>query len=71
MRARHWLATILITAAVATATFVLTSTPPCFARSCGPIPPKPPPPAGCRMLCPQCQCDARGFNCSWVWYCCG
>ena len=44
---------------------------PSQAGYCGPVPPRPPTPPGCRQLCPQCQCDARGIHCAWVWVCCG
>ncbi len=32
---------------------------------------KPLPPLGCKDLCAQCQCDATGSDCRWVWNCCG
>ncbi len=53
--------------------FVLSSTTPesaCAGVGCGIVPIKPIPPIGCNDMCAQCQCDARGQNCSWVWVCC-
>ena len=38
--------------------------------TCGLKPLKPLPPLGCTDLCAQCQCNARGNNCNWVWVCC-
>ena len=38
--------------------------------TCGPKPNKPIPPLGCTDMCAQCQCDANGRDCNWVWVCC-
>ena len=38
--------------------------------SCGIMPIKPIPPIGCTDLCAQCQCNADGSDCRWVWNCC-
>ena len=42
----------------------------CAGGTCGIMPLKPLTPLGCTNLCPSCQCDSRGQNCSWVWVCC-
>ena len=38
--------------------------------TCGIMPIKPIPPLGCSDLCAQCQCNANGSDCRWVWNCC-
>ena len=38
-------------------------------RFCGPTPPKPPSPPGCKDLTPSCVCDSTGANCTWQWIC--
>ncbi len=53
--------------------FVLSSAAPepaCASLGCGIKPIKPIPPIGCTDLCAQCQCDASGKNCRWIWICC-
>ena len=53
--------------------FLLTSTTPepaCAASGCGIKPIKPIPPIGCTDMCAQCQCNADGSDCNWVWVCC-
>ena len=54
--------------------FLLTSATPepvcAFPGTCGIKPIKPVPPIGCTDLCAQCQCNADGSDCIWVWVCC-
>ncbi len=48
-----------------------TPEPACAALgTCGLKPLKPIPPLGCKDLCAQCQCNATGSDCRWVWICC-
>jgi hypothetical protein len=70
MRLARSLAILL---ALVAGAFMLSSTAPepaCAMNSCGIKPLKPIPPIGCTDMCAQCQCDANGQNCRWVWVCC-
>lgn len=60
---------VLLAALLAVAT-LLTGAPPCTAGgNCGPHPPRPPAPVGCRDIVPVCVCDQWGQNCHWQWQC--
>jgi hypothetical protein len=39
------------------------------AQGCGPQPPKPLLPLGCKDLAPLCVCGSHGSDCHWEWAC--
>lgn len=43
--------------------------PPPSAWGCGPAPIPPIPPIGCARMVPQCECDASGRACRWMFVC--
>jgi hypothetical protein len=66
------LATLLVLIAGALVFSSTSPEPACAAvGTCGVKPIKPIPPLGCKDLCAQCQCNATGTDCNWVWVCCG
>lgn len=70
MRLARSLAIVL---ALVAGAFVLSGAAPetaCASGNCGLKPLKPLPPLGCTDLCAQCQCNANGSDCRWVWNCC-
>ena len=64
------LATLIAMIAGALMLSSATPGPACAFGGCGLKPLKPLPPLGCTDLCAQCQCNATGSDCRWVWICC-